>query len=91
MRTERAASPVFFSVMPHAASVLFTWDFRRAVLGTTGWGSQPGQEQTQLEAEGLWKPLEHAAQLPEGCFPKGQPSEEGAESAPAKGNFIFTL
>ena len=34
---------------------------------------------------------EHTAWLPEGCLPKGQPSEEGAESALARGNFIFTL
>ena len=37
------------------------------------------------------RPMEHTAWLPEGCLPKGQPSEEGAESALARGNFIFTL
>ena len=59
--------------------------------GAQGLGSQLGQELTQLEAEGLREPMEHTAWLPEGCLPKGQPPEEGAESAPARGNFIFTL
>ena len=59
--------------------------------GVQGLESQPGQELTQLEAKGLREPMEHTAWLPEGCLPKGQPSEEGAESALARGNFIFTL
>ena len=84
--TEESCFPVpfLFCDAPRGLPALYTGILGGRFWGAPGLGSQLGQELTQLEAEGLREPVEHTAWLPEGCLPKGQPAEEGAESTLAR-------